>query len=70
MENEEIKIMTAKRCTLIHGDCLEEMDKLIDDGVKVDLVLTDPPPYSALICDWDNIIPIKEMWNCLNQIYK
>ena len=30
-------------CTLIHGDCLEEMDKLIDDGVKVDMVLTDPP---------------------------
>ena len=30
-------------CTLIHGDCLEEMDKLIDENVKVDLVLTDPP---------------------------
>ena len=29
--------------TLIHGDCLEEMQKLIDDGIKVDLVLTDPP---------------------------
>ena len=28
---------------LIHGDCIEEMQKLIDDGVKVDLVLTDPP---------------------------
>ena len=30
-------------CTLIHGDCLEEMQKLIDDGVKVDMILTDPP---------------------------
>ena len=30
-------------CTLIHGDCLEEMDKLIDDGVRVDMILTDPP---------------------------
>ena len=56
-------------CTLIHGDCLVEMDKLIRGGQKVDLVLTDPP-YSALICDWDNIIPFKEMWNCLNQITK
>ena len=28
---------------LIQGDCLEEMKKLADDGVKVDLVLTDPP---------------------------
>ena len=56
-------------CTLIHGDCIEEMMKLADDGVKVDLVLTDPP-YSALICDWDNIIPFKEMWECLTQITK
>ena len=28
---------------LIHGDCLEEMDRLIKDGVKVDAVITDPP---------------------------
>ena len=30
-------------CTLIHGDCLEEMQKLADDGVKVDMICTDPP---------------------------
>ena len=30
-------------CTLIHGDCLEEMQKLIDNGVRVDMILTDPP---------------------------
>ena len=28
---------------LINGDCIDEMQKLIDDGVKVDMVLTDPP---------------------------
>lgn len=28
---------------LIQGDCLEEMQKLIDQGVKVDAVITDPP---------------------------
>jgi len=28
---------------LYNGDCLEVMDKLINDGVKVDLILTDPP---------------------------
>ena len=27
---------------LIQGDCLEEMDKLIASGMKVDMVLTDP----------------------------
>ena len=30
-------------CTLIQGDCIEEMQKLIDEGVRVDMILTDPP---------------------------
>ena len=54
-------------CTLIHGDCLEEMDKLIDEGVKVDLVLTDVP-YGTTACKWDNIIPFEDMWKCLDGI--
>jgi len=28
---------------LHNGDCLEVMDKLIEDGVKVELIVTDPP---------------------------
>ena len=28
---------------LYNGDCLEVMDKLIENGVKVDLIVTDPP---------------------------
>ena len=50
---------------LIHGDCIEEMQKLIDDDVKVDLVLTDVP-YGTTGCKWDNVIPFDKMWNCLN----
>ena len=30
-------------CKLIQGDCFEEMRKLADDGVKVDMICTDPP---------------------------
>ena len=56
-------------CKLIHGDCLEEMMKLADDGIKVDLVLTDPP-YGTTNCKWDSIIPFEEMWDCLNQLKK
>lgn len=33
--------MTVTR--LIKGDCLEVMDKLIAEGVKVDAIITDPP---------------------------
>ena len=28
---------------LYEGDCLKMMDKLIEEGVKVDMILTDPP---------------------------
>jgi len=28
---------------LINGDCLEEMDKLIEEEVRVDAIICDPP---------------------------
>lgn len=28
---------------LYHGDCLKVMDELIEKGIKVDCILTDPP---------------------------
>lgn len=41
-------------CTLINGDCLEELDKLIGEGQKVDLVLIDPPYNINKDKTWDN----------------
>lgn len=41
-------------CTLIHGDCLDELDNLILDGIKVDLVLIDPPYNINKEKSWDN----------------
>ena len=35
--------MVSMKEDLIYGDCIEEMKKLIDEGVKVDLIITDPP---------------------------
>lgn len=54
---------------LFQGDCLEVMDKLIKDGVKVDCILTDPP-YGTTSCKWDNVIPFDEMWKRLNLLIK
>lgn len=54
---------------LINGDCLEEMDKLIDQGVKVDAIITDPP-YGTTACKWDSIIPFDAMWERLNKLIK
>ena len=51
------------------GDCLEVMDKLIEQGIKVDCILTDPP-YGTTQCKWDIIIPFDEMWSRLNKIIK
>jgi len=54
---------------LYHGDCLKEMDKLIEQGVKVDAVIADIP-YGSTKCKWDSVIPFDEMWLRLNKLIK
>ena len=54
---------------LYKGDCLEVMDKLIADGVKVDAIITDPP-YGTTACKWDSVIPFDAMWLRLNKLIK
>ena len=54
---------------LHNGDCLEIMDKLISEGIKVDAVITDPP-YGTTACKWDSVIPFDEMWKRLNKLLK
>ena len=54
---------------LYHGDCLETMQQLIEDDVKVDLILTDPP-YGTTQCKWDSTIPLDDMWECIKEIRK
>ena len=54
---------------LFKGDCLEVMDELIEKGIKVDCILTDPP-YGNSSCNWDKIIPFDGMWNKINKLIK
>ena len=54
---------------LIHGECLNEMDKLITDGVVVDSIICDVP-YGTTACKWDSIIPFEPMWERLNKLIK
>ena len=54
---------------IYNGDCLEVMDRLIEEGVKVDCILTDPP-YGTTACKWDTIIPFDDMWERLNKLIK
>lgn len=52
---------------LYKGDCLQVMQELINKGVKVDMILTDPP-YGTTACKWDNVIPFDIMWKRIRDI--
>lgn len=54
---------------LIHWECLEEMDKLIEQGIKVDAIIADIP-YWTTACKWDTVIPFDAMWERLNKLIK
>ena len=54
---------------LIHGECLEEMQKLVEEGVKVDAVIC-VPPYGTTACKWDSVIPLQPMWDRLEKLVK
>ena len=54
---------------LIHGECLEEMDKLIAEDVKVDMILCDLP-YGMTQNKWDTIIPLDKLWERYNKLIK
>jgi len=58
-----------RKIELIHGDCLEEMDRLIEKGTIFDAIITDPP-YGTTACKWDSIIPFESMWERLNKLIK
>jgi len=52
---------------LYNGDCLEVMQSLIDNGVQVDAVITEPP-YGTTACKWDSIVPLDRMWEKLDNV--
>ena len=69
---------------LYHGDCLEVMDRLIEQGVKVDAIITDPP-YGTIKnigesdsvqhgmagkTEWDIEISSAEIFNRCNKLLR
>jgi len=59
---------------LFQGDCLEVMQDLIDDGVKVDMILTDPPygtmKDGAYMLEWDTIIEPNTIFEWANNLLR
>ena len=64
MSNKDI---VTNEYSLLFGDCLERMKEIPD--ASVDMVLTDPP-YQAIACKWDSMIPFEPMWEQLKRIIK
>ena len=48
--------------TIYHGDCLDVMPNL---SSCADMVLVDPP-YGTTKCHWDIVVPLDQMWSCLD----
>jgi len=64
---------------LIHWGCLEEMDKLIEQWVKVDAIITDPPYWTMKNAPstwdkektrWDTTIKSKDIFEKANKLLK
>ena len=55
--------------TLILGDCLDVMNKLVQNNIKYDAIITDVPQQITQNT-WDNIIPFKDMWEKLYKLRK
>jgi site-specific DNA-methyltransferase (adenine-specific) len=55
--------------TLLQGDCIEVMTKMVEKGLKFDAIISDPP-YGTTACKWDTIIPFDKMWSRLNNLRK
>ena len=68
------------RLRLIQDDCITAMNQLIEEGIKVDLILTDPPygtvkgieldGWDNQTTSWDSIIPTKEMFDCCEKLLR
>lgn len=60
-------IIIDNNTTLYKGDCLEIMPMLIEQGIKVDMVLADMP-YGSTQCAWDSTIDLSNVWGCLDEM--
>lgn len=62
-----MKEIHTEKYDLYNGDCLKVMDRLIQEGKKVDAIITDPP-YGTIKSKnnfWDNVISFPAMWKCI-----
>lgn len=54
---------------LILGETIEEMEKLIAEGITVDMIAADLP-YGTTSNKWDSLIDFEKLWSCYWRILK
>lgn len=59
-----------KDIKLYHGDALEVMGELAEEGYVFDAIIVDPPYGTLKKPKWDSIIPLPDMWNRIKLIRK
>ena len=69
MSAEKLKRSKIMSVNLMLGDCLDIMDELIKQNIKIDMILTDIP-YGTTQCKWDSVIPFEPMWERINKLIK
>lgn len=52
---------------IYNNDCIDQLNLLIQEGIKVDCIITDLP-YGTTNEPWDQIIPYDQMWGCIHKI--
>ena len=58
-----------EKSKIYQGEALVRMDKMIEDGIVFDAIITDPP-YGTTANKWDEVIPFYEMWERFNKLIK
>lgn len=80
IDNSNKDCFKKENFLLYHDDCFKIMEDLINQGVKVDLVLTDPP-YNTIkgiklkgwdkkTTEWDDTLDTKTMFECVEKILR
>lgn len=69
---EEVEGLTTDnffndKVSLYFGDCITEMDKILDNSVE--LILCDLP-YGTTKCKWDTVIDLGKLWDHYKRILK
>lgn len=55
------------KITIYHGDCLEILPMLSNNGIKASAVIADIP-YGTTQCSWDIVIPFDKMWEAIKSV--